>query len=79
MKQARNDNKSTKQKTDHLDLVRQAFSIAELALTLGISERQLRLMCYRGTLEHCRIGRRLLVTPEQLQKFLHAHSKHGRR
>jgi len=52
------------------DVPRHTYSIAELAQSTGMCERVLRRHCYQRNLEHCQIGRRIVVTPEQLQRFL---------
>jgi hypothetical protein len=51
-----------------------AYSIAESAQSTGMCERFLRRQCYLGKLEHLRIGRRVMITPDQLQTFLQSHA-----
>ncbi len=44
-------------------------SVAEVAKQLGVSKETIYAACRDGRLPHTRIGRRIVITPEQLQKY----------
>lgn len=46
-----------------------AFTVPELSVSCGLSERKLRREISAGRLDCIRIGRRLLVTREQLEQY----------
>lgn len=47
-----------------------SFSVREGAHQCGLSERTIHAAIQRGDLSAFRVGRRVLVTPESLQKYL---------
>ena len=49
-----------------------SFSVREAAEESSLSERTIRAAIKDGRLEAFRVGRRVLVTPEALRKFLEA-------
>lgn len=49
---------------------RSAFSFKELAQSLGVSVRTLRTEAKAGRLSFVRIGRRVVVTTDQVEKYL---------
>jgi excisionase family DNA binding protein len=55
------------EKQDHR---RVAFSVAELAAQLGVSEGLLRLEIQRGRLKPARVGRRLVIMKPELDRYL---------
>ena len=53
-----------------LHVVRVAYSVAEVAEQLGISQRKLRQELREGRIGFVRVGRRVLITGSQLKEFL---------
>ena len=51
-------------------LVRRAFSVKEVALILGISERSVRRLIARGLLKPCRALRHVRIPSEQVDELL---------
>ena len=51
---------------------RLALSPAEAAIALSVSERSVRQLIDEGALPHVRLGRRILVTIDDLRAFLEA-------
>lgn len=49
---------------------RLTYSVREAAHTLGCSERLVWKLIRTGKLKHVRLGRRVLITPEQLTDLL---------
>lgn len=58
----------------HNEIKRIAFSISELAISLGCSERMLWKLVHQGQIGHVRIGRRVIITQNQIDKYLQANS-----
>jgi len=50
-----------REQPESMNLAKFAYSIQEIATSTGLSTRFLRTQCYQGKLEHCRIGRRVVV------------------
>lgn len=59
-----------KQSTDTAP--RRAFGIVELARAIGVSPGFLRLEIARGNLKVTRLGRRVLITSGELERYLAA-------
>jgi excisionase family DNA binding protein len=51
----------------------QALSIAAVAEALNVSQPFVRLEIARGKIRVCRLGRRVLITPNELRRYLQAH------
>lgn len=58
---------------------RLAWSLGELAVALGTSVGFLRLEIQRGTLHIARLGRRIVVTDGEVQRYLAAGVEAGQR
>jgi excisionase family DNA binding protein len=56
------------------EVKRIAFSISELAISLGCSERILWKLVHQGKISHVRIGRRVLITQNQINNYLQINS-----
>jgi excisionase family DNA binding protein len=53
------------------------LSVPETAKAMGISERSLFSLAASGEIRCIRIGRRVLYSVEELQRFIHQHEKGG--
>lgn len=51
-------------------ITRQAFGIGELAAAIGVSGAFLRLEVSRGRLHPIRLGRRVLISAQEWQRYL---------
>lgn len=51
-------------------ITRQAYSVAEVAEIVGLSERMLRKQMSKGKLAFTRVGRRVLISDVHLKAFL---------
>ncbi len=58
--------------SDRQELVRLAYSVEESAKVLSVSPQFVRLEITRGNLHPARLGRRVLVTSEELRRYLDA-------
>ena len=54
------------------NIERLAYSIKEVAATLGVSSRTIHTIIKDGKLEHFRIGTRVLVESEALRRFINS-------
>jgi len=50
------------------------LSVSGTAETLGISRVQVRRLLARRELEHCRIGRKVLVPRTELERYIRTHT-----
>lgn len=55
-----------------------AQSVAQVAKQLNIGVRTVRQLIYTGQMGCLKVGRRVLVTAEQLAQYVHSNSQHAR-
>ncbi|MDR0328795.1 MAG: helix-turn-helix domain-containing protein [Planctomycetaceae bacterium] len=60
--------------TKNTEIERLAYSIKEVAATLGVSSRTVHTLVKDGKLEHFRIGVRVLVETGALRRFIESRS-----
>jgi len=55
---------------DRKGLLARAYSVGEVAESLGVSQGLVRLEIQRGRLRALHVGRRVIITPEALDRWL---------
>jgi excisionase family DNA binding protein len=59
--------------TDEILAGRLAFKLTDAAALIGVSEAYLRLELTRGNLNATRLGRRIVLTRSELERYLASH------
>lgn len=66
--------KQHKPRTHDVELAKLGFSISDLELSTGVCARKWWKEIHEGKLAHVRIGRRVLITKDQLEQYFQRNS-----